>query len=176
MQQGHSLFYSQSYRRGKPVPADTALQAMQTALCCVDNTFAHLSVERRKWILQHLNEQLVPMAEEDFPSDGTLFGPKFGKKDKERVDAIKNLASSSSVFFRLGNPPSKEELQGSRGSRKRPRSVQPIPQEGSGQQQMEQDWSTDHYCSQEVIKQQRLQSSQLNNPLSPYLYSLSPLQ
>ena len=101
---------------GKPVPADKALQAVQTALCCVGNTFAHLSVERRKGILQHLNKQLVPMAEEDFPNDGTLFGPKFGKKAKDRVDAIKSLASSSSVFFRLGDPPGRSfKGQGSRG-------------------------------------------------------------
>ena len=58
-----------------------------------------MSVERRKWILQHLNKRLVPMAEEEFPADETLFGPKFGKKTKERVDAIKSLANSSSVFF-----------------------------------------------------------------------------
>ena len=95
-------FLLSELQAGRPIQADKALQAVQTALCCVDNAFAHLSVERRKWILQHLNKRLVPMAEEKFPADGTLFGAKFGKKAKERVDVIKSLASSSSVFFRLG--------------------------------------------------------------------------
>ena len=44
---------------GRPVAADRGLQAVQTALCCVGNAFAHLSVERRKWVLQHLSKQLV---------------------------------------------------------------------------------------------------------------------
>ena len=74
-------------------------------------------METRKCILQQLNKQLVPMAEEEGPGDGTLFGPDFRKRAKDRVDAIKSLAGSSSIFFRLGDPPWKEfsKGQGSRG-------------------------------------------------------------
>ena len=104
---------------------------MKTALCCVGNAFAHLSVERRKWILQHLNKQLVPMVEEEFPADGTLFGPKFGKKAKERVDAIKSLASSSSVFFRLGDPPAKRSYKGQGGRGKGPDRYNPYHKRGA---------------------------------------------
>ena len=46
-------------------------------------------------ILQHLNKQLVPMSEEECLVDGTLFGPDFGKKAKDWVDAIKILAGAS---------------------------------------------------------------------------------
>ena len=52
------------------------------------------------------------MADEDIPNDGTLFGPDFGKKAKERVDVIKSLASSPSVFFRLSDPPQREMSMG----------------------------------------------------------------
>ena len=104
---------------GRPVPAEKAIQAVQAALCCVGNSFAHLSVERRKSILQHLNTQLLPMAEEECPNEGKLFGPDFGKKAKDRVDAMKSLASTSSVFFRLGDPQDRRKEnfkgQGSRG-------------------------------------------------------------
>ena len=114
---GPLSFLLSELQAGRPVQAYRALQAVQTELCCVGNAFAHLSVERRNWILQHLNKQLVPMVEEEFPADGILFGPKFGKKAKERVDAIKSLASSSSVFFQFDDPPAKRNYkgQGARG-------------------------------------------------------------
>lgn len=61
---------------GRPVPPEKVIQAVQTALQGVGNTFAHLLVERRKSVLQNMNKQLIPMAEEEFPNEGTLFGPK----------------------------------------------------------------------------------------------------
>ena len=109
---GPLTFLLSELQAGRPVPANKSLHAIQTALCCVGNAFAHLSVERRTCILQHLNKQLVHMSEEECPVDGTLFGPDFGKKAKDRVDAIKSLAGSSSVFFRLGDPPRKGYLKG----------------------------------------------------------------
>ena len=72
------------------------------------------------------------MAEEEFPADGTLFGPKFGKKAKERVDAIKSLASSSSVFFRLGDPPAKKNYKGQGGRGKGPDRFNPYHKRGAG--------------------------------------------
>ena len=80
---GPLTFLLSEIQAGRPVPANKSLKAIQTALCCVGNAFAHLSVERRKCILQHLNKQLVPMSEEEYPVDGTLFGPEFGKKAKD---------------------------------------------------------------------------------------------
>ena len=44
------------------------------------------------------------MVEEDYPNKRKLFRPDFGKKAKDRVDAMKNLASISLVFFGLVTP------------------------------------------------------------------------
>ncbi len=114
---GPLSFLLSELQAGKAIPPEKAIQA---ALLGVGNTFAHLSVERRRSILQHLNKQLVlyvPMAEEDFPNEGKLFGPSFDKRAKDRVDAIKSLSHSSSIFFRLGDSHGKKSFkgQGSRG-------------------------------------------------------------
>ena len=91
--------------QGRDIPKDKAIAALQAALCCIGNSSAHLSVERRQCILRQLNPKLVPLAEEEFENDGKLFGDDFGRRAKDRMDAIRSL-SSSSVFFRLGDPTS----------------------------------------------------------------------
>ena len=58
------------------------------------------------------------MADEDIPNDGTLFGPDFGKKAKERVDAIKSLASSS--FFDSATLQQNEATRGRRVAEEAP--------------------------------------------------------
>jgi hypothetical protein len=79
------------------------------------------TVERRRCILRQLNPKLTSLAEEDFDNDGKLFGDNFGKRAKERMDAIRSLASSSSVFFRLGDPPTTSRFrQGFGGHEKGP--------------------------------------------------------
>ena len=55
---GPLTFLLSELQAGRPVPANKSLHAIQTALCCVGNAFAHLSVERRKCILQHLKNSL----------------------------------------------------------------------------------------------------------------------
>ena len=127
---GPLTFLLSELQAGRAVPAEQSIQAIQTALCCVGNAYADLSVERRKWILQHLNKQLVPMAEDDLANDGTLFGPDFGKKAKERVDALKSLTSSSSVFFRLSDPPGKRSTKGQEGRGRGPGKYHPYHKKG----------------------------------------------
>ena len=86
-----------------------AVTALQTALCFTGNTFASLSVERRRSILWQLNQQLTPLAEEGFENDGKLFSNDFRKRAKERTDAIRSLSRSSSA--------SQEDQTGARPTR-----------------------------------------------------------
>ena len=102
---------------GRDVPKDRAITAIQAAVCFMGNTFAALSVEWRRCILRQLNQQLLPLAEEDFENDGKLFGDNFGKKAKEHSDAIRSLSRSSSVFFQLGDPPVQQKYKQGLGGR-----------------------------------------------------------
>lgn len=102
---------------GRDVPKEKAITALQAAICLTGNTFAALSVERRRCILRNLNQQLLPLAEEDFENDGKLFGDNFGKRAKEHSDAIRSLSRSSSVFFRLGDPPAQQRYRQGLGGR-----------------------------------------------------------
>ena len=90
--------------QGRDIPKDKAIATLQAALCCIDNSSAHLSVERRQCILRQLNPKLVPLAEEVFENDGKLSGDGFGRCAKDRMDAIHSL-SSSSMFFDWATPP-----------------------------------------------------------------------
>ena len=89
---------------GKDVPKEKAISALQASICLIGNASVTLSVERRRCILRQLNPKLTSLAEEDFDNDGKLFGDNFGKRAKERMDAIRSLASSSSVFFDWATP------------------------------------------------------------------------
>lgn len=117
---GPLIYLLRELQSGKGVPKEKAVQAIQTALCFTGNTFATLSIERRRSILRQLNQQLTPMAEEEFDNNGKLFGDDFGKRAKERTDAIRSLSKSSSVFFRLGDPPTQNRFKGQGGRGKGP--------------------------------------------------------
>ena len=117
---GPLIYLLRELQSGKGVPKEKAVQAIQTALCFTGNAFATLSTEQRRSILRQLNQQLVPMAEEEFDNNGKLFGDDFGKRAKERTDAIRSLSKSSSVFFRLGDPPMQNRYKGQGGRGKGP--------------------------------------------------------
>ena len=55
---------------GKAAVKDKAVTALQTALCFTGNAFTTLSVEKRRSILQQLNQQLTPLADEGFENNG----------------------------------------------------------------------------------------------------------
>ena len=112
---GPILYLLKELQSGKGVPQDKAISALQTSLCFTGNAFAALSVERRRSILRQLNQQLTPLADEEFKNTGKLFGDDFGKRAKERMDAIRSLSRSSSVFFRLGDPPTQNRFKGQGG-------------------------------------------------------------
>ena len=61
--------------------------ALQTALCFTGNAFATLS-EKTISILRQVNQQLTPLADEEFENNRKLFRDDFGKRAKERTDAI----------------------------------------------------------------------------------------
>ena len=102
---------------GKDVHKDVAISALQAAICLSGNAFASLSVERRRYVLQQLNHQLVPLAEEEYELSGKLFGDDFGERAKARMDAIRSLSRSSSVFFQLGDPPVRNKFRQGLGGR-----------------------------------------------------------
>ena len=102
---GPLVYLLKELQSSKGVTKEKAVQAIQAAPCFTGNTFATLSVERRRSILLQLNQQLAPMAEEEFDNNRKLFGDDFGKGAKEKANAIRSLSKSSSVFFRLGDAP-----------------------------------------------------------------------
>ena len=89
---------------GRAVPNQRTVSALRAAICLLGNAFAALLVERRRCILQQLNNQLVPLLEEECENKRKFFGNNFGQRAKDRMDAIRSLSKSSSVFFRLGDP------------------------------------------------------------------------
>lgn len=112
---GPILYLLKELQSGKGVSLDKAVSALQTLLCFTGNAFAALSVERRRSILRQLNQQLTPLADEEFENTGKLFGDDFSKQAKDRTDAIRSLSRSSSVFFRLGDPPIQNRFKGQEG-------------------------------------------------------------
>ena len=121
MQWYHLFSFLKDLQSGKAVAKDKAVTALQTALCFTGNAFATLLVERRRSILQQLNQQLAPLVDEEFENNGKLFGDDFGKWAKEGTDAIRSLSRSPSVFFDWAPPhPHSEQIQRPRGSQIRP--------------------------------------------------------
>ena len=97
-------FLLDAVQQSKELSQDEVTEALQAAISLIGNAHCSLNTERRRCILSQLNSQLVPMADEVLPSEGSLFGNDFGKVAKERMDSIKSLTQSSSVFFWLGDP------------------------------------------------------------------------
>ena len=67
-------------------------QATSAAMTLMGNAAAHMSTERRKSLMKHLNKDLNTLCEGDFQDRGPyLFGEKFGSKAKNMADNIKAL-------------------------------------------------------------------------------------
>ena len=68
------------------------IQPLEAAISLTGNAAAHLSVEQRKALMKHLNKDLKPLAEGDFPHRGPLlFGESFASKAKSTEDNVKAL-------------------------------------------------------------------------------------
>ena len=67
-------------------------RAIRSNLSLLGNALAHFNVERRKALMKHLNRDLRPLAEGEFPDTGAnVFGEDFGKRAKTMADNIRAL-------------------------------------------------------------------------------------
>lgn len=91
---GPLLWMLNERSEGRDVDVEAAVRA---SLALLGNASAHFSVERRRAILKHLNKDLKPLADADFPKKGPyLFGDDIGKQTKKMADnvsALKGLQS-----------------------------------------------------------------------------------
>ena len=93
--------------QGKEVDMEGVVKC---SLALLGNASAHFNVERRKSVLKHLNKDLEPLAEAEFPDRGAyLFGDNFGKRAKQMSDnvtALKGTKKTSSFnrFSGGGDP------------------------------------------------------------------------
>ena len=64
---------------------------VQANLSLLGNASSHFSVEHRRAVIKHLNKDLRPLADAEFPNRGPqLFGDDFGKRENN-VSALKGL-------------------------------------------------------------------------------------
>ena len=77
-------------------------KAACASLHLLGNVSAHFSVERRKEVMKHLNNDIKFLAETEFPQSGPyLFGDDFETKAKTAADnirALKGLQSNKNHF------------------------------------------------------------------------------
>ena len=78
-------------KKGKCTAKDL-ISPLEAAINLTGNAAAHMSVERRKSLMRHLNGDLKPLAEGDFPDRGLLlFVESFASKAKSTADNVKAL-------------------------------------------------------------------------------------
>ena len=92
---------------GDMVDPSKAKKAVEASIALLGNSAAHLSAERRKSLMKHLNKDLRPLCEGKFPNRGPyLFGEDFGsraKKTSDNIRALKGISSSKDRFSRFGD-------------------------------------------------------------------------
>ena len=78
--------------QGKVIDLKAGKGAIKASISLLSNASAHFNLERRKALIKHLNRDLQPLAEGEFPDRGVyLFGEDFGKQAKSMSDNIKAL-------------------------------------------------------------------------------------
>ena len=97
---GPILFLNEKLSEIEPqIDLETIRSAAKTSLTLIANASAHFTVERQKCIMKHLNKDLKPLAEEQYPSRGpSLFGEGFAAKAKATADGIKALKGAQKSF------------------------------------------------------------------------------
>lgn len=77
---GPLSFLLGEFQAGKSVQPEKAIQAIQTSLCWP----LHICQLKDRWksVLQHLNKQLVPMAEEDCPNEASSLGQCLARRQR----------------------------------------------------------------------------------------------
>ena len=76
-------------------------EVLSSAMSLLGNAATHILTERRKSLMKHLNKDLCPLGDGDFPNRGAyLFGEEFGARAKAVSDNIKALKGISlTVIF-----------------------------------------------------------------------------
>ena len=88
---GPLLSALQQVKKGKCTARDL-VAPLETAIKLSGNAAAHLSMERRRALLRHLNSDLKSLAEDEFSDRGPLlFGKDFASKAKSTADNVKAL-------------------------------------------------------------------------------------
>ena len=95
--------------QGKVIDPKPGEGAIKASISLLSNASAHFNLERRKALIKHLNRDLQPLAEGEFPDRGVyLFGEDFGKQAKSMSDNIKALKGvqpkRQGLFSRSGGP------------------------------------------------------------------------
>ena len=81
-----------SHSQKEQVDRTQFVAAVQTAFTLLGNAAAQISLERRKTLIKHLNQNLRPLAGACYPKRGQwLFGEDFGLKAKNVADNVKAL-------------------------------------------------------------------------------------
>ena len=102
------MFIQDRLSKGEPIDQATLKAAVKSGVSLLGNATAHFSTERRKCVMKHLNSDLKPLAEGQFPDRGAyLFGDSFGARAKAAADSVKALNGIQPRKRFLGNGGSK---------------------------------------------------------------------
>ena len=109
---GPLVFIQDRLSKGEPIDQATLKAAVKSGVSLLGNATAHFSTERRKCVMKHLNSDLKPLAEGQFPDRGAyLFGDSFGTRAKAAADSVKALKGIQPRKRFLGNGGSKFKPQ-----------------------------------------------------------------
>ena len=89
---GPTIWLLDQVDKGKVIDPKAGKGAIKGSISLLSNASAHFNLERRKALMKHLNRDLQPLAEGEFPDRGVyLFGEDSSKQTKSRSDNIKAL-------------------------------------------------------------------------------------
>ena len=109
---GPLVFIQDRLSKGEQIDKATLKAAVKSGVSLLGNATAHFSTERRKCVMKHLNSDLKPLAEGQFPDRGAyLFGDSFGARAKAAADSVKALKGIQPRKHFLGNGGSKFKPQ-----------------------------------------------------------------
>ena len=112
MQQAHWHFCSQNYKQADQFQPTSCCRSYRLP-CAVLGMPSHTCQSRGGSAFSSTwTSSLFWGQRNEGPDDETLFGTDFEKRAKDRVDAFKNLAGSSSVFFNSATPWGKDTQRG----------------------------------------------------------------
>ena len=89
---GPLIFLYEQFQKNEQPDSDTLKAAVKCSLSLMASASSHFSLERRKCIMKHINNDLKHLAEAQYPEMGSfLLGEGFGTRAKATADIIKAL-------------------------------------------------------------------------------------